>query len=272
MNRVAPRATAYLNVTFNSAGQGGPVNQRIYLTSNDPETRTLVLSVEGEVIADIAVSPRSIWLGEVKRGEKALGNFSIAINAPEKVKLKAVTVGDKRLKVVRKKESLGAANSYEYEIELTAGKKVEIIATEVAITVEGSDLPVLRMPVRAEVIGNLQYPKIIQFFNTGGHFSPVEMPITSRSSKPFKILKLEAPDKFLKLTIVEAKGPNAKIRAQIADPDPSHRPRTAPLYNFVVYTDDKLEPKITIVYAVSWNGPAPGQNIRRPNALTPKSP
>jgi hypothetical protein len=264
-SHVLPGKNGYVKATFKTAGRPGMVNQKIYLTTDDSDNRRVSLTLQGEIVGDISVTPTAIWLGEVKRGEKVSRDLSIAVNAPEKVKLTSVTIDDKRFKLERKNENL--KNTIEYQLLFSAGKAVEPVTADIAIGAEGAETPLRRIPVRGEVIGDLRYPKIVQFFNTGGQYPPVEVTVSSRSNKSFKITKVEDPDKLLKLQVLTASGPNAKIRAEIADSNPAHRP-PSPGYRLIVSTTDKVEPKIIIAYVVSWNGPAPGRNIRRPPPAT----
>jgi hypothetical protein len=267
-SRIPPGGKGEIKTSLKTAGRPGRVNQKIHVISNDPINRSQSLTIEGEVIADIAVTPSTLWLGEVKRGDKAIADFFVVVNEPDRVKITSVTVEDKRFKVRRKSESTD--RNIQYELQFSAGSKIETVSAQVLVNSEGSGVPAVRLPVRAEVIGDLRYPKMIQFFNTGGHFAPVQLVVSSRSNKRFKIKKAEDPDKVLKLTIVEANGPNAQIRAEVADQKSIHGP-SSPRSRAVVYTDDKNEPKLEILYLI-YKGPAPGQNVRRPPSATPNVP
>lgn len=253
--RVPAGGRVQLKTKLDTEGQSGNIHKTIYLTSNDPENHTLSIAIEGAVVPEVEVTPRSLRLGEVKKGSYANRDFSVTIHEPEHVKVSSAEIEDKRFKVSRKSESTD--NKVQYKIQLNAGNKVEAISTQLIINLEGSNTPAVRVPVRADVVGDLRYAKLVQFFNLGGHYSPFDLGVSSRSNKPFKIKKVEDPQGALKLTIVQANGPNAQIHAEVSNPK-SGSPRPD-ANRFVIYTDDKDEPKLEIVYMIH-PFPVPGQS------------
>jgi hypothetical protein len=264
--RIAAGRKVQIKTKLNTTDQSGKVHKKIYITSNDPETRTLSLSFEGEVVPDLEVVPRSLRLGEINKGERVVRDFSITIREPQMVKIKSVTAEDKRLKISRKSESTDKIVRYELQFE--AGKQIGLVSTQLVVSYEGSHVPTLNIPVQGDVMGDLRYSKMIHFFNSAGHFSPFELAISSRSNKPFKIKKAEDPSGKLKLTIVQPNGPNGRIRAEVSKPKISGSQNN----RFFVYTDDKNEPKLEIVY-IMYPGPAPGQTTGlRPHGAPPTQP
>lgn len=174
--RIAAGRKVQIKTKLNTTDQSGKVHKQIYITSNDPETRTLSLSFEGEVVPDLNVAPRNLWLGEINKGEKVVRDFSITIREPQTVKIKSVTAEDKRLKISRKSESTDKVVRYELQFE--AGKQIGLVSTHLVVSYEGSHVPTLNIPVRGDVIGDLRYSKMIRFFNSEGHFSPFELSVS----------------------------------------------------------------------------------------------
>ena len=267
-NRIAPGGKGQVKATLSTAGRQGKLSKRIFVTSNDTVDRRLVLSIEGEVAADVVVTPQYLWLKEVKKGDKTSLEFSVTVNEPERVKVSSVTVEDKRF-IIRRKSGDPKASAV-YELQFLGSLKPESIATQVSVNAEGASNPTLRVPARLEIVGDLRYPKIVQFFKKDGQTNPVDVSFVSRSNKAFKIKRTEDPNNVLKLEIVESNGPNAKIRAQLADEKASLKPATR--YTFTVYTDDRSEPKVEIGYMVYQVPPSRAPRLRPPIAPPPIPP
>lgn len=259
---VPPGGESEIKATFRTAGRGGKTRKTITVRSNDPVTPTLVLSIQGEIETDVSVTPRSIWLGQLKKREKGSAEFSVNVSDPEKIKIKSVTVEDK-LFAIKKLEGEASGNA-KYEIKFKGGVKLGPISTRLQVEYEGAERSPLRVPIRVEVVGDLQYTKYLRFIKRNDSFRPMTIVFKSRSDKPVTIRSATDPQGLLKLTVLEAKGARPMIRAEVADPAASYQsPRRN---NIVVKTSDRDEPTVEIGYTIV----EPRAPVVRPMAPRPR--
>lgn len=256
-SNIPPGGKGQVKLSFRTAGRQGKQDKKIFISSNDPKDPKLTISVTGQIRVDVAAMPQSIWMRELKKGEKASREFALTVAEPDKIKITAVKIDDKRFAI--KLKSGEPASSAQYELQFNGGSKVEIVSTEIMVGYEGGKVPQLRIPVRAEVVGDLRYPRSVQVYKKNDKWTPAEVLITSRSNKMFQITKIEDEDKQLKFEIEQAKGPNARFRAEIADPNASHQAMKR--YSFVVETTNRDEPKLTIAYVIYDKVPEIGEII-----------
>jgi hypothetical protein len=258
--KIAPGTKGQIKATLSTEGRRGKQTKQITINSNDPSQTQLVLKVEGEVVADIAFDPGFFWLKEVKPGEKATQQFTVSVSDPEKVKVAAITADDKRF-VIRRISGEPKGNAV-YELQFRGSRKVESISAQLSATAEDQSIAPVRATIRLEVISDLRYPKVIQLVRKPDGTASVDLTITSRSKKPFLLKRAEDSNKLLKLEILEKKGPNATIRAQLTAQSPA--PQPGKRASFTVFTSDKNEPKVEIGYFVYPRTAAPSKPASAP--------
>ena len=242
-----PGGESEIKATFRTAGRGGKTRKTITVKSNDPVTPTLVLTIQGEIETDVAVKPRSIWLGQLKKRTKGSADFTVEVSDPERIKVKSVKVDDKAFTV--KKLGGGAAGTAKYQIAFKGSAKLGRISTRVLVEYEGAKRSPLRVPVSVEVVGDLQYTKYLRFIKRKDDFRPMTIVFKSRSDKTVTIKSATDEQGLLKLTVLEAKGKRPMIRAEVADPTASYqRPRRNKI---VVKTSDRDEPTVQIGYTIA---------------------
>jgi hypothetical protein len=266
-----------------TAGRSGKLSKTITVTSNDPVSPRLMLKISGEIVTDVAVTPRSVWFGQLKKGETATKKFSVKVNDPEKFQIASVTVDNKAFSL--KRVSGSAKGDAEYEVTFRGSRKRESISGRAEVAYKGEDETgktkesKVKVSVRVEVVGDLRYPRYVRFMKKDGKFPAQTVVFSSRSGKPVKIKNATDPEGLLKLEIGEPAGPRAVIRAEVADPNKEFK--TPRRRRFVVETTDRDEPKVEINYMIFERrdrrrvGPAgtsrPPARPRRPRVRPPVS-
>lgn len=265
---IAPGGKGQVKATFSTAGRQGKQTKQIFVASNDPVERQLTLGVEGEVFVDVAIDPQYLWLKEIKAGEKASREFSLTVHEPEKIKIASVAVEDKRF-TVRRKSGDPKGNAV-YELQFRGTRKPESVSTELVVRAEGSSEPAGRAGVRLEVVGDLRYPRMVQVFRKKDKAFTMDISFTSRSNKPFSLKRAEDPNKFLKLEIVEKRGPTARIRVQLVDENAVIQ--EGKRLTFTVHTSDKTEPAVQLPYIVYQERPTLTKSPPRLGPIAPPLP
>ena len=217
------------------------------------------------------MQPRTLSFGQLSKSETGKKDLVITVTEPDKVKITSVTVEDKRftLRPIDK-------NTGKYELTFKGSKAIERISSSVHIVYDGSDVKSMDIPIRANVVGNLRYPRNLFFLRRGGQFKPRDIAITTRSGNPIKIKSAKDPAQNLKLEITAATGQRTVVRASVASPNKNF---AAPIEGtLVVKTTDKDEPELRVVYRIAEsmgqriNAPSPpSANIKR-NPWTPPNP
>jgi len=245
---IPPGGEGEIKASLKTAGRSGPIKKRITVTSDDPATPRLVLTLEGEIVVDVETKPRRVSYGQLGKGEKGTQEFAIEVREPDKVKITKVAIDDDRFNLKRKDgDSAGNAT---YELEFLGTDELGRVNATVVVEFSGSDVSKIDLPVRASVVGDLVYRRSVNFFKKDGKFDEKEFVIGSRSNRKVKILGLEDPDKHLKLEIINKKGKEgAWIKAGLTNPEASFD--KVQRGKIIIKTDDPSEPVIEMRYSIS---------------------
>jgi len=248
---IPPGGEGEIKATLKTEGREGPIKKRITVTSNDPDNPNLALNLEGEILVDISLKPRTVSFGQLGKGEGGKAEFEIVVTAPEKTKVVDVAVDDARF--TAKKLADLAPGHTKWELAFSGAKELGRVAAQIIVKYESPEAAEARLSVRASVIGDLQYSSSLYFNKTETGFQEQELAFTSRSGKDVGIKKGQDPDGKLKLQIVTAKGKKAVLKATVADPEAA--PVKPSRHAFTVETSDPDEPVVTIRYTITQRKP-----------------
>jgi len=207
------------------------------------------LTLQGEVLVDIAVEPRAVQFGEKRKDERETKTFSVKVSEPDRVKVTSVTLQDeKHFRLTRK--SGQADGSAEYEIAYLGAAKLGRIATKVVVAYQGSEASTKDMPVYAEVVGDVRArPSRLHFVKVNDKYKPRELTLTSRSGKPVEVLGFDDKGGKLKVETLTPKGEKAVLRLSVADP--AAKADSKEKYELVIKVRSADSPEIAIPYTVS---------------------
>jgi hypothetical protein len=244
---IPPGGEGEIKAVFRTKGRSGKTKKRITVMSNDPETPNLSLELSGEIIVDVAVTPRHLSFGQVGKGETATREFELKVNEPGKVKIIEVTATDEKL-VLKRIEGEPSGDS-KYSVELADTKTIGRVTGKVIVKLEGSDNDTVEIPIRATVVGDLRYSRSVYFNKREDAYPEREIAFTRRSGKNVVIKKVEDPDGHLELEITTAKGEKATVKASVANPEQDYR---KPVRGAIkVHVQDADEPVVDIRYTVT---------------------
>lgn len=244
---IPPGGEGEIKATLKTAGRQGKTTKRITVVSNDPENPNFNLTLDGEIMVDVTMNPRNLAFGQLGKGEGGSREFEIVVNEPDKVKVKEVSIEDDRFSV--KKLSQEEDGKSKWELTFKGAKEIGRLALNVKIILEGSEIPEASLPIRANIVGDLQYTSSL-YFNKGDEGYPErELVLTSRSGKNITIKGVNDPDGVLNLDIAQKTGKKAVIKATVKDPEMEvSKPAR---HKFTVLTSDPDEGEIEIRYTVS---------------------
>jgi hypothetical protein len=232
-----------------TAGKQGSIKKRITVTSNDPNEKNLILEIQGEITVDVMLEPRNLSFKQLSKGEEATAIFSLKVSEPDKNKVTEVAADDPRFEL--KMTTGDLTSESKWEIKFKGAAEIGSVQAKLVVKYTSAGEPkTLDVPLRATVIGDLQYVRSIHFGKspTNG-FTEREVRFTSRSGKDVKITKVEDPDGLLKIDLVTPQGNPAVFKANVASPDGDYTKPTQ--HTLKVHTNDKDEPIVEISYMIT---------------------
>ena len=142
--------TAYdLKVVLDKDASVGYLNEHLLLVTNDPRTKQIPVLVEGQVQADISVSPASLFLGVLQPGQSVTKQIVVRGQKPFRI---ASIQGDCKCLQATAPKGDEAKSLYLVPITFTAGEKTGKITQTVCIETDAGQT-VLKVPAYAVVSG-----------------------------------------------------------------------------------------------------------------------
>jgi hypothetical protein len=214
--------------------------------SNDPKTPQLVLSLAGEVIADVDPQPRRLSFGQVSKRAEASRELTLQVPKPDEIKISSVTIDDERFEI--KLVSGEPAGTAKYEVRFKGSEALGRITGRVRVAFSGSDVTEIDIPLWGEIVGDLRYAKNLSFYKQKGAFKPRKLTFTSRTKKPVEILDAKDEGGHLKVKIVKAKGELAELEVSVAGA--AQQADKTSKGKLRVKTTDRDEPEVVIAYGI----------------------
>jgi hypothetical protein len=242
---ISPGSNTALKVVFSLAGRGGKQNKSFYLGSNDPKEPYLQLRLVGNVVETLNASPRSIDFGVLEQG--ASTNAEVFIVCTSNLNLTVTNaVADAGFAV---EFGQGPSNNLWRITVRPASPPLGLTRGRVTILTDHKDYPKLEIPVTVTVASDIvAVPKEIVVTETGEKPQPVTryVAVRSRTGKPFKILKLEAPDSDIKLSHEQIASGGYRITLANVMPFEDLNGK-----DLVIVTDHPQTKKVTVPFLVN---------------------
>jgi len=232
-----------------TAGKQGEIKKRITVTSNDPNEKNLVLELQGVIVVDVLVEPRNVGFKQLGKGAEATEKLSVKVSEPDKIKVAEMVVDDPRFELKMTEGELAAESKW--DVRFKGSNEIGSFQAKITVKYTSAGEPkTLEVPIRASVVGDLQYVKSVHFGKspTTG-FSEREVRLSSRSGKNVKIIKVEDPDGLLKIDVVTPVGNPAVFKASVMAKDGDYSKPTQHVLK--VHTSDKDEPVVEISYMIT---------------------
>lgn len=244
---VPPGGEAEVKVLFKTKSRIGKTSGKVTVESNDEANPKLAVPVQVEVFADVAAKPKTISFGRLGKDEKTVRELEVTVFEPDKIKVRSVKTSDPRFAVALKEgDPNGTAK---YEIAFQGSEKIERIIDKIVIEYEGGDEASMEIPCNATIEGDLLYPKTLYFNKREGVYGPREISISSRTGKTVEVKRVEDDDNMLKSSVKTAKGPNAVVVVEVADPGGSYSEGDRHILK--IHTTDAEQPIVEIGYKIS---------------------
>jgi hypothetical protein len=244
---IPPGKEGEVKAIFKTRGRRGRTSKRIVVSSNDPDTPKLYLTIKGDIIQDVELKPARLSFGSMLLGESAELKVELKLTRPEEVEITSVSSDDPRF-TAKLIPGDGPGKST-VAVTFLGSDVQERINSSIKIALAGKDTTDALFPVRVQVVGNLQYPKRISLMKAGDVFSTRNINIVSREDKPFKIKRATDPDGRVKLSFSKKAEKKQRIVASVRDPEMSVDKTVRGTLH--IRTTDPVDSFIEINYTIS---------------------
>jgi len=225
-----------IKVTFRSASKRGRQNRIVTVTTNDPATPQLKLSLQGLVKERIVLEPAFVRFGEVERGtvsEEAVVTLTPADEVAFEIKEVSV-----RSRVISWEWDKREDGSYEVKVVLAVDEKVPpgIVHDALVIKTTHPEIGVVRVPITWQVVCGIRvHPLSVALFRRGGQNVEASFTMTKPKGVPFKIEEItNLPDFVTYTTELLPGGKNYRVKLNLEGDIPLGRYDRS----IVVHTDD----------------------------------
>lgn len=147
--RQGGRVAYDLKVVLDKDAPVGYVNESLWLLTNDPQRKQIPVPVEGQVQADISVSPTSLFLGVLQPGQSVTKQIVVRGHKPFRI---ASIKGDCKCLQATAPKGEEAKSLYLVPVKFTAGEKAGRIEQSIHIETD-SGPTILTIPAYAVVGG-----------------------------------------------------------------------------------------------------------------------
>lgn len=250
-DRISPGESTEIKVQFDTAGFQGYKVKTIRLYTNDPKQTSTVLTIQGTIRPEIAVTPLRLNFGNVRRGTSPEDEVVVS-STIQGFAIKSVRPRSEEIQVVN--EPLAEGKGARLKISLKDTLPVGIFRSRIAVLTNNKKTPVINVPIFAKVRGDLSFSRSSVSFGLleGPLKEPTsqEVILTNTSSEPIGILsvksdhpnvsakidELEPGKKFtvrVSLAGTDAGAVRAKIKINTNHKDPDQRLLVLPVYAIV---------------------------------------
>ena len=234
-----------IKVSFDTTGRSGLENQKIFVHSNDSITPIVQLQIQGLVKADLAISPRNIAFGDIKKGTISTREIYITDQTGENVKVTKVESYPSFLSAIFSSITVKSYQGYKVLISLSPNTPLCSLEGKVTIYTTDKKHLEIEIPVTANIIGDIEfYPSMFFFgFVKQGSNPTAIITISTTGAAPLKIERVENGQNFISTKFIStSEGKKYKLTATLSKDIPKGNIKGT----ITIYTDNPDQPRIEI--------------------------
>jgi hypothetical protein len=241
---VPPGGAGEIKATFKSKGYNGAVKKTVTVETNDPKNRMVRLSLAGKVLAEVAVTPRYVNFGSVKKDDpRKKMKLEIEFQKDRKIKIKEVSSESEAVIVTPVKED---AQGAEYSVSLADKVPSGRVTGQILVRTNSSKNPQIKVPVHAFVQGSVKVsPQLLSFgVVPPGTKATRQITLTKSGNKPFSVKEVrKGSDRLTYEVFTEKEGESYRIQVEF-DPGDQKKGRIAE--RLTIVTDNGEEETIEV--------------------------
>jgi hypothetical protein len=192
---ISPGEVGQVSVSLETVRVAGRTTKTVTVYTNDPETPVAGLTLTGQVLTDLAISPNPVYLGRLHRGEP--GGREVLIT-PGRAGTSYVVTGvehsNPALRATLEPRSDGPGQRL--LIEVDPGAPLGRLSEQLRLRTTSPRTPEMTLGVLGSVEGDVSVlPPQVTFGITRADESPErELVIRSRGARPLAVTKVSVPE------------------------------------------------------------------------------
>src|SRR3989339_1275752 len=231
-----------VEVKFNSGHYVGKVTKSVIVNSNDPENLKYKLTITGEVIEEVSVSPKRINFGIIRRGDSCTKSIEIKIVPELKIEVKKVESPNPYVTITQNK--ISEENKYSYFVTINKYDYIGKFNGIVFIYSSSNKQERIDVPFSGEVVGDLTfYPENLYFGSFKKGQDVKKTIIINFVNKEVKIEKIETEPSNINYIVSELNNTGTKKIDVNLSKDTTVGKITGSLK---IYTNSVIQPVINI--------------------------
>lgn len=191
---IPPGKEGTISATFDTTRFFGEKVKSISVYSNDPTQPVTTLTLQGEIMVEVAVEPAQLYLGRVRRGEGATQSVELLYDADKPITITNVTVESPLVSV--RAEDLEKKGKKGKKLFVTLRKDAPLgrVSTEITVTTTSQKRPSISIPVFGHIEGDLlvQPPQVSFGVVRKGEIKTHDISIKSRANSPVHMIRTQS--------------------------------------------------------------------------------
>lgn len=189
---IPPGGVGEVKATFRSKGYHGKVKKALTVETNDPDNPRVRLSLFGEVISEVMVTPRYINFRRVNRDKRPKPiKLEIKLREGKGLKIREVSADNPAILL---KEEKSSENEARYAVSLAEKLPTGRLAGNILVKTNSKKAPKTKVPFYAFVEGRVKLSPQVLSFGVIRPGEPATREITLRGTgaKPFSVDRVKA--------------------------------------------------------------------------------
>ena len=218
---IPPGGEGKIDVTFKTgAGSTGKREKHITVTTNDPEQKTVNLTVSTEIVEKIGISPNRVNFNQVKKGKEHVRYASVSGEDKDKTKLTGSESSNPNIKVEISPKGFDEDRYRQIKVILMPTIRAGRFFERVTIHTDHQDMKDIQLDVIGDVTGEVTVmPNQLHFglFQKGNQIERVIV-LKATEDTIFKVLEIKStiPEITTSIETVEA-GRQYRVHAQLKE-------------------------------------------------------
>lgn len=148
---IAPGKSAEIQVIFDSANFSGKVRKSIAVVTNAGKTPSFTLNLDGNIVEELQVSPRSLSLGPIKPGAAKQTTITVTNRGGNSVKLLSVSSNSASLliKATIRRGSIKPGETVSIDVTITPRSDAKVLSGYLHIMTDSPQKKEITVPVYA---------------------------------------------------------------------------------------------------------------------------
>jgi hypothetical protein len=198
---IPPGGVGEVKASFQSKGYQGKVQKAITVETNDPDNPRVRLSIAGEVVAEVAVTPRYVNFGNVGKGEPSQPiSLEVELREDKQLKIREVSVDNPHFLLERK---TGGDRRAVYDVSVAGNAPAGRLTGKIHVRTNSSKSPDTQVLCYAFVQGRVVVtPQILSFgLIRPGEPSSREITLRATGNRGFSVERIHASTEAIRSEI-----------------------------------------------------------------------